>query len=351
MRSGGGRAGVAGDLEAEGAGGGEAVGVQGDGVAAEVGGRASAGPRERRPAVTSRVRVTWRGWMLSPSISMVARAGRVSGEDEGDFARGVGGALEVHGIQGGFDLGHDRVGPGVEGVALAGGRAVQPVELEAEAGVALGEVVEEDRQAGFACGQVEGDLGARFLVAGVGGEVAGLGAVEEEDGAAAGGEAEAGGAGGVGEDAGLGPGGEAGGAEPEAGEVERGGAEGQPVAGEGGRAADLGAAAAVVGGEGGAAGVFVRDEVPVAGEEEGGVHGAGHGRVGEVVALLGDGGDAPVGERRARGEGAEEVGHTAGSGLAAARRAASGGKGWGISGMESVWNAYGKRMAWLLTGG
>ena len=102
--------------------------------------------------------------------------------------------------------------------------------------------------------------------------MAGLGAVHEEDGAAAGGEAEAGGAGGVGDDDGFGPGGEAGGAEPEAGEVERGGAEGEPVAGEGRRAADVGAAVAVGGGEGGAAGVFVRDEVAVAGEEEGRVH-------------------------------------------------------------------------------
>ena len=50
-------------------------------------------------------------------------------------------------VEGGFDLG-DECRRGVEGVALAGGRAVEPVELEAEAGVALGEVVEEDREAG-----------------------------------------------------------------------------------------------------------------------------------------------------------------------------------------------------------
>ena len=149
-----------------------------------------------------------------------------------------------------------------------------------------------------------------LLVAGVGGEVAGLGAVRGRGrrrrrwrgGGGRGPGASA-------RSAGLGPGGDAGGAEPEAGEVERRGAEGEPVAREGGGAADLGAAAAVGGGEGGAAGVFVRDEVAVAGEEEGGVHAAGHGGVGEVVAFLGDGADAPVGQRGSRRERAEKAGH------------------------------------------
>ena len=53
----------------------------------------------------------------------------------------------MHGAERGFDFGDEPRARRRRG-SLAGGRAVEPVELEAEAGVAFGEVVEEDREAG-----------------------------------------------------------------------------------------------------------------------------------------------------------------------------------------------------------
>ncbi len=118
-----------------------------------------------------------------------------------------------------------------------------------------------------------------------------------------------GGAGGLDQKPCLGPGGDAGGAKPEAGEVERGGAEGQAGVDAAARAAHVRASVAVLGGKAGAAGILVRDEVLVAREEEGRIHPARHGSVGHVVARRGDFRDLPVAERCPRRERPEEVGH------------------------------------------
>src|SRR5690606_35478038 len=92
-------AGIAGDLEAEGAGGGEAGGFEGDGIAAEVR-RQRLGRAEREAVAGGLANEGDVAGVDALPLDLDGGAGgaiEVEGEGDGDLARGVGRGLEVHG--------------------------------------------------------------------------------------------------------------------------------------------------------------------------------------------------------------------------------------------------------------
>ena len=296
-RSGGGARVAPDDLEAELSACGETVPLELTSKGPEVGGQVvGAGQDDGRGARRQMRAPRWPGAGGAHVLRDVERGARVAPQrgrqDEPDVAGRERGPLEVHGGERRFDLGH-REGVRLEGRHGAGRRTIEPVQPDGEAGVALGEIVEEDLQFRRARRELGDDLDDSFLVAQVGGKEARFAPVHEEDGPAAGREAKAGGACRFGKEPGPCPGGNARRTEPEAREVEIPRLEAKVVRGVVGRAPHLGAAVAKDGGEGGPARIFVRDDIAVAGQEEGRIHLAGHGRVGQVEARLGDARDAP----------------------------------------------------------
>ena len=293
------------DLGPDRAGGLEAARIEGDPEVAEVGGHPLGGA-DHEP-----VGAAGQG---EGEVHMLARhevaldhhlGGNVlrerPAEDQGHVAAHVGGAVEVHPVEGGLDglgdlarrRGRDRDRDGGTG---------EVVGLDEIPRVALGQVVEEDEELvrpGLER-QVEVRLGLQ--VAAIGGHPADLGAVEPQDPAAAGPEPEPRRPRRLRLQDHPRPGRDPGRAEPEAREVEPRRAEGQPPARGRERPPHVGPPVPMPLGEERPAGIFVGDEVLVLGEEEERVHLPPHGRVGRVEALLGERADLPVADGLPRPE-------------------------------------------------
>ena len=241
--------------------------------------------------------------MKSPSTAILTSSAdrHRSIRDQRHLAAAIGRALEMHGLQRVLHRGGGRARHRGRHRMLDR-RAGEIVELEEVARVALGEVVEPDSDLVGAGNQRDLEFLLRLEIAPVRRHPAGLGAVDEQHRAAAGAQPERSLAGGRGGDDGLRPGAEHRRPEPEAGQVDAGGIEGQPCAVRREDADGLRPLAAALGGELGAAGIFVRDEVLVLGQEEEGVHLPLHRLVGDVVARFVRRSQPPIDDLPARGE-------------------------------------------------